>query len=82
MARLTGAPIVPVSFSASRRRLLKSWDAFLVPVPFSRAVYIWGEPLYVPRTATRDEVAQHQETLEERLNLLTVTADHYFGTDQ
>ena len=82
MARLTGAPIVPVSFSASRRRFLKSWDAFLVPVPFSRAVYIWGEPIYVPRTATKDEVAKHQEALEERLNLLTMKADHYFGTDR
>ena len=82
MARLTGAPVVPVSFSTSRRRFLKSWDAFLVPVPFSRAVYIWGEPIYVPRTATKDEVAKHQEALEERLNLLTIKADHYFGTDR
>ncbi len=82
MARLTGAPVVPVSFSTSRRRFLKSWDAFLVPVPFSRAVYIWGEPIYVPRTATKDEVAKHQEALEEQLNLLTMEADHYFGTDR
>ena len=81
LARLTGAPIVPVSFSTSRRRFLKSWDAFLVPVPFSRAVYIWGEPMYVPPTATKDEVAKCQEALEERLNLLTMKADYYFRTD-
>jgi lysophospholipid acyltransferase (LPLAT)-like uncharacterized protein len=81
VARLTGAPIVPVSFSASRCRFLKSWDAFLIPVPFSRAVYIWGEPMYVPRTATKDEVAKHQEALEERLDLLTMKADNYFRTD-
>jgi hypothetical protein len=78
VAKLTGAPIVPVSFSASRRRILKSWDAFLVPVPFSRAVYIWGEPMYVPPTATKDEVTKYQETLEERLDLLTMKADDYF----
>jgi hypothetical protein len=81
IARLTGAPIVPVSFSASRRRFLKSWDAFLVPVPFSRAVYIWGEPIYVSRTATKDEVVKHQEALEECLDLLTMKADNYFRTD-
>jgi len=80
MARLTGAPIVPVSFSASRRRLLKSWDAFLVPVPFSRAIYIWGEPIYVPRTATSEEVAERQKVLEARLDLLTRKADLYFTT--
>lgn len=81
MAKLTGAPIVPVSFSASRRRFLKSWDAFLVPVPFSRAVYIWGEPMYVPPTATKAEVAKHQEALEERLDRLTMKADDYFRAD-
>ncbi|MDE2058949.1 MAG: lysophospholipid acyltransferase family protein [candidate division NC10 bacterium] len=81
VARLTGAPIVPVSFSTSRRRFLKSWDAFLLPVPFSRAVYVWGEPMYVPRTATKDEVVKHQEALEERLDLLTMKADNYFRTD-
>lgn len=81
VAKLTGAPIVPVSFSASRRRILQSWDAFLVPVPFSRAVYIWGEPMYVPRTATKDEITKYQDTLEERLNLLTMKADNYFRTD-
>lgn len=78
VAKLTGAPIVPVSFSASRRRFLRSWDAFLVPVPFSRAVYIWGEPMYVPPTTTKDEMAKHQEALEERLDLLTMKADDYF----
>jgi lysophospholipid acyltransferase (LPLAT)-like uncharacterized protein len=81
VARLTGTPIVPVSFSASRRRILSSWDAFLVPVPFSRAVYVWGEPMYVPPTATKDEVVKHQKALEERLDLLTIKADNYFRTD-
>ncbi len=82
VAKLTGAPIVPVSFSAARRRFLQSWDAFLVPVPFSRAVYIWGEPMYVPPTTTKDEIIKHQEALEERLDLLTMRADNYFRTDR
>lgn len=78
LARLTGAPIVPVTFSAARRRFLKSWDAFLLPLPFSRAVYIWGEPVYVEPMATREEVAKYQDILAERLDLLTMKADEYF----
>ena len=77
IARLTGAPIVPVSFSAVRRRFLKSWDAFLLPLPFSRAVYIWGEPIYVEPMATKEEVAKYQDILAERLDLLTMQADEY-----
>jgi len=82
IARLTGAPIVPVSFSAVRRRFLGSWDAFLLPLPFSRAVYIWGEPIYVEATATKEEVAKHQELLEARLDLLTMEADEYFKANR
>ena len=80
LAKLTGAPIVPVSFSASRRRFLKSWDAFLLPLPFSRAVYIWGEPIYVDPMANKEEVTKHQQALGERLDLLTMKADEYFQT--
>ena len=82
LAKLTGAPIVPVTFSAARRRSLKSWDAFLLPLPFSRAVYIWGEPIYVDPTATKEEVAKHQELLAARLDLLTMEADEYFKTNR
>jgi len=78
LAKLTGAPIVPVSFSAARRGFLKSWDAFLLPLPFSRAVYVWGEPMYVEPTATKEEVRKYQELLAERLDLLTMEADEYF----
>jgi lysophospholipid acyltransferase (LPLAT)-like uncharacterized protein len=82
LAKLTGAPIVPVTFSAARRRFLKSWDAFLLPLPFSRAVYIWGEPIYVEPMATREEVAKYQDILAERLDLLTMEADEYFKVNR
>jgi hypothetical protein len=78
IARLTGAPIVPVSFSAERRLTLKSWDAFLIPLPFSRAVYTWGEPIYVDPAASKEDVAKYQELLTARLNLLTMEADEFF----
>src|SRR5262245_42215329 len=50
-ARLGGAPIVPVAFSASRKRTLGSWDGFLIPYPFSRGVFVYGEPIEVPHGA-------------------------------
>lgn len=77
LAKLSGAPIVPVSFSASRGRALKSWDAFFLPFPFCRAVYVWGDPIYVEPTATKAEAAKYQDLLEERLGLLTMKADEY-----
>jgi lysophospholipid acyltransferase (LPLAT)-like uncharacterized protein len=79
VARLSGRPILPVSYSLSRRRVLSSWDRFVIALPFARGVYVWGEPLHVPREA--DEAAQEEarRTLEERLNRLTDEADRLVG---
>jgi lysophospholipid acyltransferase (LPLAT)-like uncharacterized protein len=44
LARLTGAWILPVSFSSSWPLFIKSWDRHLVPKPFSRNIISYGEP--------------------------------------
>ena len=45
LGQLSRCPILPVSFSASRAIRLKSWDRFMIPIPFSRIkiVYFWGK---------------------------------------
>lgn len=59
-ARRTGLPIVAVGVAASHGWKMNSWDSFLVPAPFSRARWVYGEPFYVaPGEAT--------ETAQERL---------------
>lgn len=78
LARVTGAPICPVTFSASRKRLLKSWDSFLIPAPFSRGIFFWGEPLEVPRRCTREERERLRLKLEERMRQMNAVVDKYF----
>jgi len=51
LARLSGAPIVPVAVGASREWRLRSWDEFRIPRPFARCVVRFGEPIHVARTA-------------------------------
>jgi len=46
LAKLTRRAIVPMAFVASRGYRFASWDRFLLPYPFCRAVYAYGEPLY------------------------------------
>ena len=81
VARLSGAPIVPVTFSASRRKILKTWDRFVVPLPFSRGVFLWGEPILVARDA--DDAAQEaaRRRVEDSLNALTDEADRICGAE-
>ena len=49
LARMTGAPVVPLAFAASREWRARSWDGFRVPKPFARCVVRFGDPVRVPR---------------------------------
>jgi lysophospholipid acyltransferase (LPLAT)-like uncharacterized protein len=49
MSQLSGVPIVPVSISVNRAWILKSWDRFLIPKPFSTVTVRWEEPVCVPK---------------------------------
>lgn len=79
LARRTGSPILPISFSASKKIIFKTWDRFLVPYPFSKGVFIWGEPIYVDRDGDRNYLEEKRGLIERRLNELTEEADRYFN---
>lgn len=64
IAQISGAPLVPVSWCASHAWVLKTWDRFVVPVPFCRVVVAVGEGIDVPREldeAGTSEIAQRME---------------------
>jgi lysophospholipid acyltransferase (LPLAT)-like uncharacterized protein len=80
LSRITGRPIVPVTFSASKKIVFNSWDRFVLPYPFSRGVFIWGEPIHVDPKGDRTHLEEKRLLLENRLNEMTEQADHYFET--
>ena len=49
LAQKAGVPIVPISFAANRVRRLRSWDSFVVALPFARGVMAFGEPISIAR---------------------------------
>jgi lysophospholipid acyltransferase (LPLAT)-like uncharacterized protein len=79
MAEKSGAPIIPLGISATRRWLMKSWDSFMLPKPFSRVHFVVGEPLHVPpdlNEAGREAIA---EQLEIAINRLEKEAERLAG---
>ncbi|MCH6568387.1 MAG: lysophospholipid acyltransferase family protein [Nitrospinae bacterium] len=72
LARASGRPILPASFAARRRVVFNSWDRFVVPLPFSRAVVIYGEPLEV---RPDDDGEAARLALEEQLIAITRRAE-------
>jgi lysophospholipid acyltransferase (LPLAT)-like uncharacterized protein len=76
LAAATGAPVVPLGFAARPARRLASWDRFLVPWPFARAVVVFGKAITVARDADRETA---RADLERALREVTETADRLVG---
>jgi len=81
LARLSGAPIVPATYAVSRRKLATSWDRFVIALPFSRGLYLWGPPIHVARDADDEALEKARLDLENSLNQLTETADRRMGVE-
>jgi hypothetical protein len=75
LACLTKMSVIPMAYSCSRAKRLASWDRFMFPYPFSRAVFIWGDALSCHDGERPDEFRQR---LEDALKEVTARADGYF----
>ena len=79
LAQLTGQPVNSFYLLPQRAWVLRSWDALLVPKPFSRVVMVWGRPVPPPESgATEEETRLAVEATLERLRLL---AEAHFSSD-
>lgn len=74
LSQLTGRPIVPVTVAASHCLRFSTWDRFELPLPFSRVVIAFGEPVQVPRGLDADALALKQQEMSETLSALNATA--------
>jgi lysophospholipid acyltransferase (LPLAT)-like uncharacterized protein len=79
LAKMSGVPIYPVSYSTSRGKILGTWDRFFIPYPFGRGVIVIGEPVEVPDDADHDMLEALRLELETRLNAATAEADRLCG---
>lgn len=70
IAKLSQKPIIPVTFSATKHKRLRSWDRFMVAKPFGRIVFCIGAPIMIEQA---DEVAR--VAIETSMNNLVEQAD-------
>ena len=79
IAELADAVLVPVAYSTSRRHLFRSWDRFLLPLPFGRGVFVVGEEIPVPRGLEESRREELRQRLEREINAVTAEADRLMG---
>lgn len=80
LASRTGMRIVPIGVGHRRPWRARSWDAFAVPRPFSRACCLFGEPLIVPPDLLPDALNPWASRLQAELDRLTVSAEQWAET--
>ena len=61
LAQRSGCPILPVGVACRPCKRLRSWDSHMVPMPFSRAVITFGDPVYVSEDEDENTAAARIE---------------------
>lgn len=79
MAQKSGAALIPVGVSASRRWIYPAWDRFMVPKPFAKAIMVFGDPIYVPCDADEAQMDAARRELESELHRLESVAEERMG---
>lgn len=77
IARMADVDIFPSTFSVKRGFFLKSWDRFLLPLPFNRGVFVYGDPVIVRGSPKSDEELRIE--LENKLKEINDLADEMCG---
>lgn len=82
LSRLTGAPIIPITYSVERGKNFSSWDRFLLPfpMPFSKGIFVFGEPI-LPVEGRKTDPEWLRTRVEDELNRITEKADREMGRE-
>ena len=77
LARLAGAPLLAVAWSTSNCIVFhKSWDHFILPLPFGHGALIWSDPIAPPAMDASDaEIEAVRLRLEAEMNRIAAEAD-------
>lgn len=65
LASLTGVPIIPFLVNYESYWVLKSWDKFQIPKPFSKIQVTFGKEIHIPSKLGREELEMQRKKVEE-----------------
>jgi lysophospholipid acyltransferase (LPLAT)-like uncharacterized protein len=66
-AQISKKPVVPLAYVAKPAFVLKTWDKFVLPVPFGRVTIAIGEPYFPPHRLNDEEMEAAQAQMEQRM---------------
>jgi len=63
LSQMTGVPLLPIIYDATRKIVLNTWDKMIIPLPFSRIHVTLGDFIHVPREAK--DLEPYQQKLQK-----------------
>ena len=78
LAQMTGAYLVPFTFSTNKKKILKSWDSFLMFYPFRKIVAMYGDPISIDSGLSDEKLENERQRVEDILIELDHKADKFF----
>ena len=67
LARMSGAPILCFYLAVDRPWILRSWDAMMIPRPFSKVHVRWTKLIYVPANASDEQMNECHRQMQDSL---------------
>lgn len=79
LAQITSAPIGVFHLEPERAWVMKSWDRFLIPKPFTRIVVSWAAGIAVPAHLGSSDMEPRRAELNDALERARNRALQHFG---
>ena len=79
LAKKCNAVIIPFVFSAKKAVIMKAWDKYMLPKPFTKAVGLYGKPFFPSDNTGKDTIDKESKELQKVLLDLMLDADELSG---
>lgn len=78
LSKLSKIPVIPIVYATSRRKILKTWDHFHLPLPFGKGILMYADPIASPLNESQDEWLTK---VEQKMNQLLETAERLLNDE-
>lgn len=75
LASNTGLPILAFHIALERAWILKSWDAMMIPKPFSRALLKMSRFMHVPGNLGENDLSRYHDEMQAALDRVRIAAE-------
>ena len=75
LASISGCTILPLGFAIKNSFKLSTWDRTVIPLPFSKLLMNYGEPISVPKKLKRNELGKYKIQIQNAIKKSNLLAE-------